>query len=838
MKSRFVFIWKLLVMKRRSVWSWVGLGLGVAIAILLSAHPISAQQVSSYVLSQESAFNRPEHYPLRPPATARTELYRPAKPWVGRLILPEHRARGAVDWVWFEVHQAPKGSENLIGKTVQLEWGDSSFAQSYPPLVTTDIRLSEQARKYEGMGNILPTRLDNWRQVGPLQSLAGARPSNDVEVSLGDVKLTTNAAGTPVLQTEREPVQVTGRLYGLVTIVAPETERPNVRPATCPEKKRLCDSELYRVRHYNPDTRQFDGPEDVVRIPQQPLDANGRFLSTPNQLPSSPAGQAGWYIYGAFDAGGMFTVQALKPRSLVQLAPGEVLLGKRRGHRYISQQNWEDTPQRKRTLQTVLLDPVHRQPEEAIANWKEGDQALLIHLFGGIGGEKGESAAGWTVSGHYSYGLAQVVREPITRELQFDVTYQQVYANNPNAIVSGSLDWTAYMGDLQRGWMGSRPVSDIIIKLDALARPFKFGDQEVSVSILRELMLQTQIMTARYRTGDGTGLAAVTPATSCVQDSSQALYIALSRLQQEISDRPDVANWIKNHPNDPETLRFQRVADLGKALNDLLVPRGVVRPDWEQNAETLAGISGAGDLGNRATIRNALLSWRSILPRQAHDEVSRILLNAGAQLWFLRTNQVGGLDPTIEPTAPTVALGQLPVLSRLLNRLLGAVLAPFRFHEWAVFLLILGMYGAIAIPVGIKTGFLTPVYAGLTAPQATKLVVRIFFLPALVEEFVRVLILPHPTEGMSYLAWWLWANLALFLYVIYHPLNARTFYPAGNPLFFSKPFLLLCTLLGIACTALYALTGSLMGLVLFHWTVVAVWILSFGGYKQLQPKKV
>ncbi|MBD1911823.1 MULTISPECIES: CPBP family intramembrane metalloprotease domain-containing protein [unclassified Leptolyngbya] len=824
-------------MKRRSVWGWVGLGLGVAIAILLFAHPINATERSSYALSQEAGFNRPDHYPLRPPTGAKTEFYRPIKPWVGRLILPELRARGATDWVWFEVHQAPPDSQDLIGKTVKLEWGDSSFAQNYPPIVTTNVRLSDRARQFEGMGNLIPTRLDGWRRVGPLESLAGARPNNDLEASLGTVKLTTNTAGEPVLRTEREPVQVTGRMYGLVSIVAPETEQPNVRPATCPVKQRLCESELYRVRHYNPQTQQFDGPEDVIRIPQQPPDAGGRFFSTPHQLASSSAGRAGWYIYGAFDAGGMFTVQAIKPRSLVQLAPGEVLLGKRRGRTYISQHNWGDMAERKGSLHTVLLDPVHREAEKAIADWKEGDQALLIHLFGGIGGENGDPVMGWTVTGHYSYGIAQVVREPLTQELQFDMTYQQIYANNTNGIVSGSLDWTAYMGDLQRGWMGSRPVSDIVIKLDALARPFKFGDQEVPVSILRELMLQTQVIAARYRTGDGTGLAAVTPATSCVQDSSQALYIALSRLQQEILKRPDVLNWIKNHPQDPETRRFQRVVELGKVLNDLLVPRGVVRPDWEKNAEFLAGISGSGDLGRQSTLRNALLSWRSILPRQAHDEVSRILLNAGAQLWFLRTDQVGGLDPSIEPVAPTMALGQLPVFSKLLNRLLGAVLAPFRFHEWAVFLLILGVYAAIAIPIGIHTGFLTPTYAGLTPPQTAILLVRIFFLPALVEEFGRILILPHPTEGMSYLAWWLWANLALFVYVIYHPLNARMFYHAGYPLFFSKPFLLLCTLLGIACTALYGFTGSLMGLVLFHWAVVAVWILLLGGYQQLQPKK-
>jgi len=811
----------------------------VAIAVLLLAHPLRAAQVSSYVLSQEAAFNRPAHYPIRPPVEPSEvdSLYRPAMTWGGRLILPEPAPEDTADWVWIEMTQAPSDAEDLIGETVRLEWGGSAFAQNYPNVVTTDVNLSDLARRFETSGNVIPNRLDGRRWVGPLQSLAGARPNNDLEVELLDVTRTTGTGGEPVLQIEREPVQRTGRRYALVQILEPETQEPNIRPAVCPEKQRLCESELYRVRHYNPQTNQFDGPMGLVRIPQQPLDANNRFLSTPNRIQDSPVGSAGWYIYGGFDEGGMFTVQAIKPRSLVQLNPSEVILGKRRGRYYISQENWQETPQRKGTLQTVLVDPLHRTEEEAIASWQEGDQALLIHLFGGIGGSNGESMAGWTVTGHFSYGVAQVVREPITHELQFDIAYQQVYANNPNAIVSGSLDWSAYTGDLQRGWLGTRPISDVVIKLDDLSRPFQFGEYSVPVSFLRELRLQTQIMAARYRTGDGRGLAAVTPATSCVQDSSQALFIALTRLQQEILKRPEVIDWLKTHPRDPETLRFQRVVDLGIALNHFLVPRGVIRPDWEQNAEFLAGISGSGDLGNQPTLKNAVLSWRSIFPRQAHDEISRILLNAGAQLWFLRTNQVGGWDPTIEPVAPTVALGQLPMLSRLLNRVLAAVLAPARWHEWAVLLAVLGGYTAIALPIGLKSGFLTPIHAGLPPAQSALLVARTFFLPALLEEFVRILILPHPMEGLSLLAWWFWAIFSIFIYVIYHPINARTFYRPGYPLFFSKPFLLLCTLLGIACTLLYAVTGSLLMLVLLHWIVVVIWLLFLGGYRQLYPEK-
>ena len=50
---------------------------------------------------------------------------------------------------------------------------------------------------------------------------------------------------------------------------------------------------------------------------------------------------------------------------------------------------------------------------------------------------------------------------------------------------------------------------------------------------------------------------------------------------------------------------------------------------------------------------NALASWRTLLPRLANDVIARIFLQLGATLWVIRTNQVGGHDPDIEPIAPT-----------------------------------------------------------------------------------------------------------------------------------------------------------------------------------------
>ena len=49
----------------------------------------------------------------------------------------------------------------------------------------------------------------------------------------------------------------------------------------------------------------------------------------------------------------------------------------------------------------------------------------------------------------------------------------------------------------------------------------------------------------------------------------------------------------------------------------------------------------------------AAMSYRTMLPRRTQDAIAKILLKQGSFLWIIRTNQVGGFDPDIEPIAPT-----------------------------------------------------------------------------------------------------------------------------------------------------------------------------------------
>ncbi len=807
---------------------------------IFSQSALQAQNNSNYAISMQSDFNRPEFYPLN--QSINRDQYQPVAEWTGRLILPTQeeivakKAQwGEKDWVKIELDNTPLTFQKLRGKILPLTWQETPQVQ-YVEKVTTDIQFNETAIKAYQKGDVVPSRLNGRKQVGPLQSLAGARQYDDLIVKLtGNVSPVFNDEGLikkvekPLLKIEREPIQITGRYYGLVKIEGEAKSISKKAPENCPGKK-PCPGEYYQVRHYNRISKRFDGPVEIVRIPQQPSGSNGRFVSTPRYLENAETGKEGWYIYGAKDQQGTFTVQSLKPRSLVQLKTEKVELNLQPAQRYIAKKNWQNTPEKKGSFQSVLIAPSAQNREQAINQWKEGDYGLVIHTFGGIGGENGEKISGGTVTGHFSYGVAQVVKDFFTSELQFDIIYYQVYAQNPQGIISGKIDWSAYAGDLQRGWVASRPFSDVIIKLDALS-DFTIANQTLSFG--RQLLESIEIMMARYRTGDGTGVSSVTPSTSCVQDSSQALYIAMQKLKEQVISSPELINWLKEHPSQIENSLFGQLKKLVQDLHKILVPSGVIRADWQQNAEVLAGVVGGERLTTGPTFLSGLRSWRTMLPRRAHDEVSSIFLHNNASLWFLRTNQILGWDGTIFPLAPTLLFGQIPLFSTLLTRFISALTYPLSSKDWYLSLGLLLSYGLIVISIGFKIGFLTWQLVDIS-PKKCFQILQLFFLPAFMEELVfRVLLLPHPFEGVNGIEWLFWVTLSLSLFIVYHPLNALLFYPQGRNLFRQPIFLVFAGLLGIVCAISYTITASLWPPVIIHWLIVVIWLFLLGGEQKL-----
>jgi predicted Abi (CAAX) family protease len=349
-------------------------------------------------------------------------------------------------------------------------------------------------------------------------------------------------------------------------------------------------------------------------------------------------------------------------------------------------------------------------------------------------------------------------------------------------------------------------------------------------------------MMARYRTGDGTGNSSVTPAASCVQDSNQALFITIEVLKQQVSQTPEIITWLTNNPDDPQSKRFQRLVQLGDRLTKVFTNRGVIRTDWKENAETLASVTtnrNHSGFVRESTLANALISWGSMLPRFSHDIISKIFLEHGATLWFLRTNQVGGEMPEILPLAPTNLFGDVPLLSAALRRILVSFILLPSAQGWAITFGLLMGYAAIAIPIGLKFQFLQWRPRLQNPIQLTFTLIGLFFCPAFFEElFFRVILLPYPDGYFSLGSQFGLILLSLALFVFYHPLNALTFYKVGNPIFFNPTFLGLTALLGITCTIAYLVTGSIWTISVLHWIVVSVWLLGFNGLSQFKARSI
>ncbi|PZV18673.1 MAG: CAAX protease [Leptolyngbya sp.] len=614
---------------------------------LLLADQTIPRKASNYSLYQQIAFLHSDYYPLD--QTVDPTLYQPINAWMGRLILPQPEERAQVKGVLFEVHHAPVEYQQWVGQVVNLRWANRPILKKLVIAVTKDVHFSadaEYSSKYGGSVN--PDRLNHWRQVGPLESLAGCHPVDDMIVMLNypvDVEqVESKKIGEDQslnLYIRSLPVEITGRYYAVVQFLAPVA------------------TEQYRVAHFNRDSQQFDGAQEVVSVPQVLMAPEyGSYPSTTRNLERSPLNEMGWYIYGAKNAAGVFVVQSLAPRSLFRLQPEEVAFGSKVGYRYIRKRSWAEATAQKGKISSVLCAPKSNGSsgaiQAAINDWQEGGseafpegtRALLIHTYGGIGGIQKEPAAATPIFfGHFAYGMAEVVREPLTGELRFEIVYHQVYCQNTDGLTAGTIHWSRYMGDRQLGWAGTRPTCDLLVKLDAFTKDYDVNGEKNSP--LNLMMRQLQVMTSRYRIGDGTGATFVGLANNCAQDSNQALFASIQQTTNALQANPELLRSLMADPEQAQ--RFQVLQKLGQELQSKLQPLGGPRSDWAKNEFNLGSTMEDNPLQN---LRIGLGSWRTVLPRLASDTVVRVFLKHGATVWVLRTSQIGGYDPNIAPIAP------------------------------------------------------------------------------------------------------------------------------------------------------------------------------------------
>jgi predicted Abi (CAAX) family protease len=602
-------------------------------------------KTSNYQLYQQAIFNQHSHYPIQ--QHINRQLYQPVANWSGRLILPSLSERQKVKGVYLKLYHAPSPYENLIGKTVTLRWSEADYVQNFVQLVTNNVEFVGQASVSIRAGNIHPERINNWLNVDPLESLAASHPEDDIIVKLPEpVQVNTIDHDSPILTIEREPILITGRFYGVVTFL------------------QSLDNDLYLVRHYNKQTGVFDGPTEEVLVPTVIPDRNGIYVSSAVDLHLSPMNNTGWYIYGEKDMSDHFVVRAIAPYELFSTVPYQVINGEAKCLKFINHEYWQKELTPKGYSRSFCLNPgVEEEAEITPKNlqmWQRGDRTLLIHLYGGIGGKIPELSPMGIFFGHFAYGEAQVILDPLTDQLRFEINYDQIYTHNTDGVVAGNNHWSHYMGDRQYGWLGVRPVADMLIKFSPLTEDYDFDGKHFSplAFVFREL----DVMAARYRIGDGTGTTFVSSVNSCVQDSSQALYVAMKKMVAQFQLEPLILKWLRENPDHEQAIRFSLLVQLVASLEALLSPTGKTRKDWLYSSPNLGKFPTEAPL---QTLLKTMASWKSLLPRLAADDIIMILLQLGAQVWVIRTNQVGGFDPDVEAIAPTDFSYRVPKVKNL-----------------------------------------------------------------------------------------------------------------------------------------------------------------------------
>lgn len=170
----------------------------------------------------------------------------------------------------------------------------------------------------------------------------------------------------------------------------------------------------------------------------------------------------------------------------------------------------------------------------------------------------------------------------------------------------------------------------------------------------------------------------------------------------------------------------------------------------------------------------------------------------------------------------------------LRHRLVEAVSTRPTLQDWLFAAQLLVLFGIIVIPLGLLDGLMTLNPHDLPWRVKPLIILRALVFPAVVEEgFWRVLLLPHKTERMGNGKRWLLGLPILAMFVLMHPLNGMTFYPAAFTIFTNPVFLISTTLLGLICMMAYWRSGSLWVPAAIHWVIVVMWLLVFGGYAKL-----
>ncbi|MBU1107382.1 MAG: hypothetical protein KKB51_11985 [Candidatus Riflebacteria bacterium] len=285
--------------------------------------------------------------------------YREISAWSGCLILPEKDQRESDGSVWIQLDSSP--DKELCGKILRLCWDFSKPENGWFKDLTVDVAIDEEAAaKSEGkFKSLLPRRLNGWKSVSPLESIAGAHMVDDIEVMLINPVRQGNS-----LVISDMPIQIAGDEYGLVRFVGAE------------------ESGLRLVEHFDSATRSFQsGKREVVRMCMPDFPADSIPVTSTDKIESATSNGQGWYVYGK-RIDGVFHVETLEPRALLRIRPATVISGSAEVKRFIDRQNFAAlTPDLSRVYH-LNSGKTAISPQQAAPLWKVGEKGIVCHLFG------------------------------------------------------------------------------------------------------------------------------------------------------------------------------------------------------------------------------------------------------------------------------------------------------------------------------------------------------------------------------------------------------------------------------------------------------------------------
>ena len=563
--------------------------------------------------------------------------YLPVAEWSGRLILPKKSERDLLGSVKIEIENAPQGHVDLVGKTMWLTYGGpgSSTAADWFHTQKKDLTFTSTAIDKYNEGNNLPLRINNWANVSPLESLAGLRKEDSLQVELLEPKINGK-----YLVIDSEPVMLSGSKKAFVMFLGPTSEK-----------------NVYQIQHYNKETKNFDGPIEEAYVDQYEEDF-GSYLMPGNVkgIETHRLNEGGWIMIGDRQEGGQFKINALEPYLVwkVDNSFSNQRRSKSASTRFILNEHWQNIARYKRSFRQVYLNPKNTSLKNTKKIWQENKWYLVIHLFGG--GDKVLHGTRNTVTGHLSFGFARIIDHPFTGEDYFEVVYEQVYAHNNKQIVAGSSHWHHYMGNLKLGWMYARPVSEVIIDLPELLQPYQIGNR--TVDFKQELERDLEAMTHNYRIGNGTGFSDVTTSNSCSQDSNLAVARSIERFKDYWSENDDVRSWYKNLPRTSTTKkRMNALFELIRGYRYEFGGSTRIHQDIYSffNPTYIPPLSDRGD-SKLGRLSYAVTHWKTVIPRRAHDEMMEFFVGQEKPMWVIQTFQIGGDMSGTQPLAPESVL--------------------------------------------------------------------------------------------------------------------------------------------------------------------------------------